>query len=162
MSTFHHFYSILYGRFQPVQKKKKEENKQEASRLEKKTMKPYSGQQGLQKVQWNLQKNNRTSKLYTSLVRLENIRSIRNYYMLYPSNEQSEAEMLKITTYSFSSVAQLCPTLCNPMDRSTPGLSAHHQLPELAQTHVHQVGDAIQPSHPLPSPSLPTFNLSQH
>ena len=62
----------------------------------------------------------------------------------------------------FISVAQLCPTLCDPMDCSTPGLPVHHQLPEFTQTHVHWVGDAIQPSHPAPSPSLPTFNLSQH
>ena len=62
----------------------------------------------------------------------------------------------------FSSVAQSCPTLCNPMDCSTPGFPVHHQLLELAQTHVHRVGDAIQPSHPLSSPSPPTFNLSQH
>ena len=61
----------------------------------------------------------------------------------------------------FSSVAQSCPTLCDPTDRSTPGLPVHHQLPELTQTHVHRVGDAIQPSHPLSSPSSPTFNLSQ-
>ena len=62
----------------------------------------------------------------------------------------------------FSSVAQLCPTLCDPMDCSTPGLPVHHQLPEFTQTHVHWVGDAIQPSHPLSSPSPPAFNLSQH
>ena len=62
----------------------------------------------------------------------------------------------------FSSVAQSCPTLCNPMSRSTPGLPVHHQLPEPTQIHVHRVGDAIQPSHPLSSPSPPTFNLSQH
>ena len=62
----------------------------------------------------------------------------------------------------FSSVTQSCPTLCDPMDCSTPGLPVHHQLPELAQTHVHRVGDAIQPSYPLSSPSLPAFNLSQH
>ena len=62
----------------------------------------------------------------------------------------------------FSSVAQSCPTLCHPMDCSTPGLPAHHQLPELAQTHVHRVGDAIQSSYPLLSPSPPAFNLSQH
>ena len=70
---------------------------------------------------------------------------------------------LAITSYAiqFSSVAQSCPTLCNSMDGSTPGFPVHHQLPELAQTHVHQVADAIQPSHPLSSPS-PTFNLSQH
>ena len=58
---------------------------------------------------------------------------------------------------SVSSVAQWCPTLCNPIDCSTPGFPVHHQLPELAQTHVHGVGDAIQPSHPLLSPSPPAF-----
>ena len=56
----------------------------------------------------------------------------------------------------FSSVTQSCPTLCDPMNRSTPGLPVHHQLPEFTQTHVHVVGDAIQPSHPLLSPSPPT------
>ena len=62
----------------------------------------------------------------------------------------------------FSSVAQLCPTPCDSMDYSTPGFPVHHQLLKFAQTHVHQVSDAIQPSHPLSFPSLPTFNLSQH
>ena len=62
----------------------------------------------------------------------------------------------------FSTVAQSCSTLCDPVDCSTPGFPVHHQLPELTQTHVHQVDDAIQPSHPLSSHSLPTFNLSQH
>ena len=62
----------------------------------------------------------------------------------------------------FSSVAQMCPTLCELMDLSMPGFSVHHQLPEFTQTHVHWVGDAIQPSHPLLSPSPPAFNLSQH
>ena len=61
-----------------------------------------------------------------------------------------------------SSVAQSCPTLCNPMDCSTPGFPVHHQLPEPTQTHVHCVSNAIQPSHPLSSPSLPAFNLSRH
>ena len=56
---------------------------------------------------------------------------------------------------------QPCPTLCDPMNRSTPGLPVHHQLPEYTQTHIHWVGDAIQPSHPLSSPSPPAFNLSQ-
>ena len=60
----------------------------------------------------------------------------------------------------FPSVAQSCPTLCDPMDCSTPGFPVHHHLPELAQTHVHWVSDAIQPSHPLPSPSPPAFNQS--
>ena len=62
----------------------------------------------------------------------------------------------------FSSVAQLCQAFCDPMDCSTPGLPVHHQFPELAQTHVHWVSDAIQPSHPLSPPSPPAFNLSQH
>ena len=61
-----------------------------------------------------------------------------------------------------SSVAQSCLTLCNPMDCSTPGLPVHHQLPEFTQTHVHRVSDAIQPIHPLSSPSPAAFNLSQH
>ena len=65
-------------------------------------------------------------------------------------------------TTSLSSVAQSCPTLCDPMDCTTPGFPVHHQLPKLAQTHVHQVGDAIQPSHPLSSPSPSALNLSQH
>ena len=60
------------------------------------------------------------------------------------------------------SVAQSCPTLCDPMNRSTPGLPVHHQLPEFAQTHVHRVSDAIQPSHPLSSPSPLAPNPSQH
>ena len=64
--------------------------------------------------------------------------------------------------YQFSSVAQSCLTLCNPMNRSTPGLPVHHQLPEFTQTLVHRVNDAIQPSHPRLSPSPPAPNPSQH
>ena len=65
--------------------------------------------------------------------------------------------------FTFSSAAQLCPTLCDPMNRSTPGLPVHHQLPQFTQTHVYWVmSDAIQPSHPLSSPSPPAHNLSQH
>ena len=69
---------------------------------------------------------------------------------------------LVVCSVQFSSVTQLCPTLCDPTDRSTPGLPVHHQLPEFIQTYIHQVGDAIQPSHPLSSlfPSAP--NASQH
>ena len=67
-----------------------------------------------------------------------------------------------ISTVQFSSVAQLCLTLCDPMDRSTPGFLVLHHLPELALTHVHRVCDAIQSFHPLLSPSPPAFNLSQH
>ena len=62
----------------------------------------------------------------------------------------------------FSSVAQSCPTLCDPMNCSTPGLPVHHKLPEFTQTHAHRVGDAIQPSHPLWSPSPHAPKLSQH
>ena len=66
------------------------------------------------------------------------------------------------SSVQFSSVAQSCPTLCDPMNRSTPGLPFHHQLPEFTQTHSHRVSDAIQPSHPLSSPSPVVPNPSQH
>ena len=68
----------------------------------------------------------------------------------------------QFSSVQFSSVAQSCPTLCDLMNRSTPGLPVYHQLPEFTQTHVHRVGDAIQPSHPLSSPSPPVPNPSQH
>ena len=68
----------------------------------------------------------------------------------------------KRLSVQFSSVAQSCPTLCDPMNRSTPGLPVHHQLPEFTQTHIHRVSDAIQPSHPLSSPSPPAPKPSQH
>ena len=67
-----------------------------------------------------------------------------------------------ISVFQIRSVAQLYPTLCDPMNRSTPGLPVHHQLPEFTQTHVHRVSDAIQPSHPLSSPSPFAPNPSQH
>ena len=70
-------------------------------------------------------------------------------------------KMKTLNKDSFSSVTQLCPTLCDPMNCSTPGLPVHHQLPEFTETHVHRVSDAIQPSHPLSSPS-PAPNPSQH
>ena len=69
---------------------------------------------------------------------------------------------ISLISDQFSSVTQSCPTLCNPMNRSTPGLPVHHQLPEFTQSHVHWVSDAIQPSHPLSSPSPPAPNASQH
>ena len=71
-------------------------------------------------------------------------------------------ESRKMVSVQFSSVTQSCPTLCNPMNRSMPGLRVHQQLPEFTQTHVHQVSDVIQPSHPLSSPSPPAPNPSQH
>jgi len=75
---------------------------------------------------------------------------------------QAYEKMLSITNYQFSSVAQSCLTLCDPVNRSTPGLPVYHQLLEFTQTHVHRVSDAIQTSHPLLSPSPPTPNPSQH
>ena len=69
--------------------------------------------------------------------------------------------VLRDGCFQFTSVAQLCPTLCDPMDFSIPGFPVNQQSPEHAQTNVHQVGDAIQPSHPLLSPFPPAFNLSQ-
>ena len=69
---------------------------------------------------------------------------------------------MKILTNQFSSVTQSCMTLWDFMDCTTPGLPVHHQLQELAQTYVHRIGDVVQPSHPLSSPSPPVFNLSQH
>ena len=82
------------------------------------------------------------------------------------TREINEKVMIWLTVFftsvQFNSVTQSCLTLCDPMDCSTPGFLVHHQLPEFTQTHVHWVGDAIQPSHPLSSPSPPAFNLSQH
>ena len=69
---------------------------------------------------------------------------------------------MNLIMIQFRSVTLSCPILCNSMNRSTPGLPVHHQLPEFTQTHVHQVSDAIQPSHPLSSPSPPAPNPSQH
>ena len=86
--------------------------------------------------------------------------SIREKSASFVSNKVIKAHMTAVR--QFSSVAQLCPTLCDPLDCSTPGLPVYHQLPKFTQTHVHRIGDAIQPSHPLSSPSPPAFSLSQH
>jgi len=83
----------------------------------------------------------------------------------WPQNYQvlvSVSLSMLIYSVQFSSVIQSCPTLCDPMNCNTPGLPVHHQLPEFNQTHVHRVGDAIQPSHPLSSPPPPAPNPSQH
>ena len=79
-----------------------------------------------------------------------------------PWVENSDPTDVHAKSLQFSSVAQSCPTPCDPMNCSMPGLPVHHQLPEFTQTHVHPVGDAIQPSHPLSSPSPPAPNPSQH
>ena len=73
-----------------------------------------------------------------------------------------KSKIFLLFLYQFSSVTQSCPTLCDPMNHSMPSLPVHHQLPEFTQTHVHRVCDAIQPSHPLSSPSPPAPNSSQH
>ena len=73
-----------------------------------------------------------------------------------------ESAFPKGSSFQFGSVAQSCPTLCSPIDCSTPGFSVHHQLPEFTQTRVHWVSDTIKPCHPLSSPSSPAFHLSQH
>ena len=75
---------------------------------------------------------------------------------------QSVFLQIQFSSAQFSSAAQPCLTLCNPMNRSTPGLPVHHQLPEFTQTHVHRVSDTIQPSHPLSSPSPPAPDPFQH
>ena len=72
------------------------------------------------------------------------------------------SHVTQFSSVQFSSVAQSRPTLCDPMNRSTPGLPVHHHLPEFTQTHIHRVHDAIQSSHPLSSPSPPALNPSQH
>ena len=85
-----------------------------------------------------------------------------DYSLLQRGDPRTLGLLMVWSTVEFSSVAQSCPTLCDPMNRSTPGLPVHHQLLEFTQSHVHQVGDAIQPSHPLSSPSPSAPNLSQH
>ena len=104
----------------------------------------------------NLRKNNGYSILSTyqwkqKLVEVFSNRNLRDY-------DTDDLPRFR----QFSSVAQSCPTLCDPMNHSTPGLPIHHQLPESTQTHVHWVCDVIQPSHPLLSPSSPALNLFQH
>ena len=73
-----------------------------------------------------------------------------------------KAKIMASSPIQFSSVTQSCPTVCDPMNHSMPGLPVHHQLPEFTQTHIHRVGDAIQPSHPPLSSSPPAPNPSQH
>ena len=80
----------------------------------------------------------------------------------YRSGFPCPSPSISVRSDQIRSVAQSCPTLCNPMNHSTPGLPVHHQLSEFTQTHVHRISDAIQPSHPLSSPSPPAPNPSQH
>ena len=102
---------------------------------------------------------------YYSATKKNAFESVLMRWMKLESIIQSEVSEKKNTntiSVQFSSVTQSCPTLCNPMNWSMPGLPVHHQLQEFTQTHAHRVGDAIQPSHPLSSPSPPSPNPSQH
>ena len=96
-----------------------------------------------------------TSVFHLIILKIKKIR-------IHLSVQEINSKLLTMYSVQFSSVAQSCPTLCDPMNRSMPGLPVHHQLPESIQTHVHWVGDAIQPSHPLLSPSPPAPNPSRH
>ena len=100
-------------------------------------------------------------KLYTHLTLIHYLlpHSLTNSILLFIFINLTNLDMSSV---QFSSVAQSCPTICDPMNRSTPGLPVHHQLLESTQTHAHRVSDAIQPSHPLLSPSPPAPNPSQH
>ena len=86
----------------------------------------------------------------------------RNSAFTPPAYGRGNFDCGRLIRISISSVTQSHPTLCDPMNCSTPGFPVHHQLPEFTQTHVHRVGDAIGPSHPRSSPFPPAFNLSQH
>ena len=83
-------------------------------------------------------------------------------FYVWPGLDKTGINLITFSSVQFSSVTQLCLTLCDPMKRSTPVLPVHHQLQEFTQTHVHPVSDAIQPSHPLLSPSPPAPNPSHH
>ena len=91
-----------------------------------------------------------------------NVRSMNQGKLEVIKQEMARVNIDIFSSVQFSSIAQSCPALCEPMKRSMPGLPVHHQLPEFTQTHVHRVSDAIQPSHPLSSPSPPAPNPSQH
>ena len=88
--------------------------------------------------------------------------SVKTLLRFTSASQLSHFQHYYVTSGQFSSVAQSCRSLCDPMNRSTPGLPVQHQLPEFTQTQIHRVGDAIQPSHPLSSPSPPASNPSQH
>ena len=109
-------------------------------------------------------------KITVSLVNIHHLikfqnksKSKKNFLHYMPGTYSSyNLKFIPLGSVQFSSVAQSCLTLCDPINLSTPGLPVHHQLPELTQTHVNRVGDAIQPPHPLLSPSPPAPNPSKY
>ena len=104
-------------------------------------------------------------EIYKYVDRQDSLNSFMRMYQVLEMNFLQISQFQLFVTQvlvQFSSVAQLYPTLSDPMNHSTPGLPVHHQLLEFTQTHIHGVSDAIQPFHPLSSPSPPTFNVSQH
>ena len=103
----------------------------------------------------------RSCRLLTNRDLLQSTRNYSQFSGIKHNGKECEKSVC-VHSVQFSSVAQSCPTLCDPMNRSMPGSPVHHQLPEFTQTHVHRVSDTTQPSHPLSSPSLPVLNLSQH
>ena len=114
---------------------------------------------------WTTRKSQTYLVLYVSYVSIKlekNFKLKRNLNSKWYVQTVHRKGNMNGFSVQFSPVTQSCPTLCDPMDCSMPGLPVHHQLPEFTETHVHWVGDAIQPSHPLLSLSPPAFNLSQH
>ena len=104
---------------------------------------------------------------YFEFIFVYGFREYSNFFYLHKPVQLSQHYLLKVYLFSmvsvqFSSVAQSCPTLCDPMNCNMPGLPVHHQIPEFTQIHVHRVSDAIQPSHPLSSSSPPAPYPSQH
>ena len=113
-----------------------------------------------------MEKNSEPSKTFTHMVKrflTKVVRSFNGEKTVFPKTVLGELNIhMPRNEAQFSSVTQSCPTLCDPVGCSRPDLPFHHQLPDFTQTHVHWVGDDIQPSYPLLIPSLPIFNLSQH
>ena len=111
-----------------------------------------------QRIEWSLHKGSLQEGKWNKINRITSVR----YSAHWSVSMDFSLRIFMWYSAHFSSVAQSCLTLCDPMDCSIPCLPIHHQLPEFTQTHVHRVSDAIQPSHPLSSASPPAFNLSQH
>ena len=99
--------------------------------------------------------SNRSTEIFILLYANTSVKNINK--IRFTKEKMNRENKVKVKVTQFGSVAQSCPTLCDPMNHSTPGLPVHHQLPEFTQTHVHWVSDAIQPSHPLSTQSCPAL-----